>query len=154
MLKKLSKYMFSKIFYWVVTKIEIFQVKIGQKKNHSAGFIFADQGFDVWLGNFRGNVFGMEHLWLDPTSKQFWQFRWINFWREKNSNKFWHFKKFSWDEMALQDLPAMIEYVLQTTGQTKLHYMGHSEDTSQWHQIFLSEPSLKFFFSFLCVYKN
>lgn len=32
----------------------------------------------------------------------------------------------SWHEMGTVDLPAVIDYVLQTTGENKLHYIGHS----------------------------
>jgi len=75
----------------------------------SAAFIFADQGFDVWLGNFRGNLFGRNHTTISPKNITFW--------------------KFSWDEMAFHDLPSMFNYVLKTTGQKTLNYMGHSQGT-------------------------
>jgi lysosomal acid lipase/cholesteryl ester hydrolase len=75
----------------------------------SAGFVFADAGFDVWMGNFRGNNYSQAHQWLDPKSHVFWEF--------------------SWDEMAMQDLPAMLGYVLNHTGVPKIQYMGHSMGT-------------------------
>ena len=34
-----------------------------------------------------------------------------------------------WDEMAKFDLPAMVDYVLNITGQPKLVYIGHSQGT-------------------------
>jgi len=73
------------------------------------GFILADAGFDVWMGNFRGNKYSTAHAWLNPKDHLFWEF--------------------TWDEMAMKDLPAMINYVLATTGQSSLHYAGHSEGT-------------------------
>lgn len=36
----------------------------------------------------------------------------------------------SWHEMGTMDLPAVIDYVLQTTGENKLHYIGHSMGSS------------------------
>ena len=58
-------------------------------------FIFADAGFDVWMGNFRGNTYSGYKI----NSKL-------------SKNRFWDF---SWDEMALEDLPAMIDYALATS---------------------------------------
>ncbi|EPB70933.1 hypothetical protein ANCCEY_09968 [Ancylostoma ceylanicum] len=39
------------------------------------GFVFADQGFDVWLGNMRGNIYSKEHVALSSESNDFWKFR-------------------------------------------------------------------------------
>ncbi|CAO4377335.1 unnamed protein product [Caenorhabditis nigoni] len=77
--------------------------------DQSAAFIFADAGFDVWLGNMRGNTYSMKHKNLKPSHSDFWEW--------------------SWDEMATYDLPAMIDKVLEVTGQESLYYMGHSQGT-------------------------
>jgi lysosomal acid lipase/cholesteryl ester hydrolase len=37
-------------------------------------FIMADQGYDVWLGNNRGNFFGQQHIKFKLHSKEFWDF--------------------------------------------------------------------------------
>lgn len=76
----------------------------------SLGFILADAGFDVWLPNARGNFYSMKHRTLDPKKAPFWQF--------------------TWDDMALQDIPACIDYILAATGKPKLSWVGHSQGTT------------------------
>ena len=59
----------------------------------SLGFILADAGYSVWLGNSRGNAFSRNHTGLDPGRAPFWDF--------------------SWDDMAAYDMPAVVDYILQ-----------------------------------------
>ncbi|XP_045487668.1 lipase 1 [Pieris rapae] len=75
-------------------------------------YILAEAGFDVWLGNARGNYFSRQHLTLNPND---------------GKGSFWDF---SWDEIGNLDLPAMIDYILEQTGRTKLHYIGMSQGTT------------------------
>ncbi|CAD5233222.1 unnamed protein product [Bursaphelenchus xylophilus] len=77
--------------------------------HQSAAFIFADQGFDVWMGNMRGNRYSKRHVRLHPMKKDFW--------------------RFSFDQMAKYDLDAMINAVLNETGHESLYYVGHSQGT-------------------------
>ncbi|CAD6192377.1 unnamed protein product [Caenorhabditis auriculariae] len=77
--------------------------------DESAGFLFADAGFDVWLGNMRGETYSTKHVTLDPSQEAFW--------------------KFSWDEMAKYDLEAQINKVLEVTGEESIYYIGHSQGT-------------------------
>ena len=65
----------------------------------------------MWLGNYRGNTYSRGHLTLNPDVD-------TTFWR------------FSWDEMAKYDLPAMLDYVIEQTGKEKIHYVGHSMGTT------------------------
>ena len=40
----------------------------------SLAFVLADLGFDVWLGNFRGNAYSRRHVSLDPdVDLEFWK---------------------------------------------------------------------------------
>jgi pimeloyl-ACP methyl ester carboxylesterase len=45
-----------------------------------------------------------------------------------SDDQFWDF---SWEDMGNYDLPAMLNYVLQTSGRPTLSYIGHSEGTTQ-----------------------
>jgi len=75
--------------------------------NQSLGLYLADQGFDVWLGNIRGNTYSKKHKTLKPSDKKFWDF--------------------SIDEHIKYDIPAMIDHVLKDTNQRALYYGGHSQ---------------------------
>ncbi|CAB3251570.1 unnamed protein product [Arctia plantaginis] len=79
------------------------------------GYILAEEGYDVWLGNFRGNRYSRRHVRLNPDSR----FN-VAFWR------------YSWDEHGNYDIPAMIDYALAHTGKDRLHYIGHSMGTTSF----------------------
>ena len=79
-------------------------------EDNSIGLILANLGYDIWLGNNRGNKYS-----LGATKKM------------KNS-KFWDF---SFQEMGKYDVPAIIKYIVEKTNQQKIVYIGHSQGTSQ-----------------------
>ncbi|KRT85849.1 hydrolase, partial [Oryctes borbonicus] len=84
---------------WVIT---------GRKKG--LAYILAEEGYDVWMGNVRGNRYSRRHIYMNPKNPEFWEF--------------------SWHEMGVYDLPTMIDYVLEKTNQRKLSYIGHSQGTT------------------------
>lgn len=76
------------------------------------GFILANQLYDVWFGNSRGNKHSRNHTLLNPdTDPEFWDF--------------------SWQDMADYDVPAQVNFVLQVTNKAQLVYIGHSQGTTQ-----------------------
>ncbi|KAJ8735926.1 hypothetical protein PYW07_007546 [Mythimna separata] len=74
-------------------------------------YVYSDNCYDVWVPNNRGNFYSRNHTKLNP---------------DKDS-AFWDF---SVDEIAMFDLPAVIDYVLLKTNETQLSYVAHSQGVS------------------------
>jgi lysosomal acid lipase/cholesteryl ester hydrolase len=85
-------------------------------------FALANQGYDVWLGNNRGNKYSKKSTRSSPTSPRFWNF--------------------SMDEFAFHDIPDTIDYVLNTTSQRTLSYIGFSQGTAQAFATLSIHPGL------------
>ncbi|XP_004632171.2 lipase member K [Octodon degus] len=90
--------------------------------NSSLAFMLADDCYDVWMGNSRGNTWSRKHVTLSPTSAEFWAF--------------------SLDEMAKYDLPATVDFIIEKTGQEQLYYVGHSQGTTIAFIAFSTNPEL------------
>jgi hypothetical protein len=43
-----------------------------------AAYLLADEGYDVWMGNARGNVFSTKHNKLSAMLPAFWSFRYVS----------------------------------------------------------------------------
>ncbi|KAJ2145845.1 cholesterol esterase [Coemansia sp. RSA 564] len=74
-------------------------------------FRLAEAGYDVWLGNSRGNKYSYKHMKYVPGDQRFWNF--------------------SIDEIANIDVPATVDYILEETGAQSLTYIGFSQGTTQ-----------------------
>lgn len=72
-------------YQWIVNKPE-----------GAHAFALAQEGYDVWLGNNRGNEFSKKHVNLNINDAAFWEF--------------------SFEEMGLYDIPASVNYIKQKTG--------------------------------------
>jgi len=88
----------------------------------SLPYMLASEGYEVWLGNNRGNKYSHKHIRYSP-----------------NENAFWDF---CIDNLALDDIPTMINYVLQTSGSTALSYIGFSNGTAQGFAALSSNPDI------------
>ncbi|XP_029680343.1 lipase 3-like [Formica exsecta] len=83
-------------------------------------YVLSDAGYDVWLGNARGSLYSREHVSLSVLDKEYWDF--------------------SWHEIGTRDLPAIIDYILKTTDQEKLFYLGHSQGTTTFFVMAIEVP--------------
>lgn len=72
-----------------------------------SALLLHDMGYDVWLGNCRGNTYSRTHSKLSPDQRAFWQF--------------------SWHEIGYYDLPTIVDHIIETTGAKELDYIGHSQ---------------------------
>ncbi|KAK5082896.1 cholesterol esterase [Lithohypha guttulata] len=85
-------------------------------------FALASQGYDVWLGNNRGNKYSKKSTKHSPSSIRFWNF--------------------SIDDFAFHDIPDTINYILQATSQQSLSYIGFSQGTAQAFATLAIHPEL------------
>lgn len=75
-------------------------------------FLLSDLGYDVWMGNARGNTYSRSHVKHTPLLQPFWNF--------------------DWHEIGLYDVSTMVDYVLYHTGAEQLDYVGHSQGTTSY----------------------
>ncbi|XP_043268017.1 lipase 3-like [Venturia canescens] len=90
-------------------------------KSKALAYLLADRGYDVWLGNARGNTYSRAHKTLSTTDSKFWDF--------------------SWNEMGLYDLPAVIEYITNLKNDS-LVYVGHSMGTTMFYVMASKRPDI------------
>ncbi|CAD8125346.1 unnamed protein product [Paramecium sonneborni] len=86
---------------------------INNDKKMTLPYILAEQGYDVWLANNRGNKYSIGHT----------KFQSVNY-----NQKYWDC---SFDDLAKYDFKAIILYVKNVTQRAKVIYLGHSQGTTQ-----------------------
>jgi lysosomal acid lipase/cholesteryl ester hydrolase len=59
--------------------------------NVAPAFVAHNAGYDIWLGNSRGNKYSMEHTSYNVKKEDYWQF--------------------DWEDMGDKDIPAAIDFV-------------------------------------------
>lgn len=79
---------------------------LASMKDSSLGPFLYKSGYDVWLGNHRGNQYSQGHMNLSMSSTAYWNF--------------------STFDMGRQDIPPLIDYILVNNGAPSLAYIGHS----------------------------
>jgi lysosomal acid lipase/cholesteryl ester hydrolase len=92
------------------------------EKERCLPFALVEAGYDVWLGNNRGNKYSKKSIHHAPNSAKFWDF--------------------SMDEFAFHDIPDSIDYILSTTDQSSLSYIGFSQGTAQAFATLSIHPTL------------
>ena len=70
--------------------------------------MLADAGYDVWMGNFRGNKYSNKHTTLDP----------------KNDWDYW--KNGITTDLGKYDMPAFLDYVTKYSKVPKVTVIAHS----------------------------
>lgn len=81
------------------------------QRDKNLPFVLLDKGYDVWLGNNRGNKYSTAHLKFLPKDKNFWDF--------------------SIDEFAFFDIPNSINFILNYCKMNKLLCVGFSQGSAQ-----------------------
>lgn len=64
-------------------------------KERAPAFVAAEAGYDVWMGNARGNKYSRRHKTLKTTDAAYWDNSFV--------------------EVAKYDIPAFLEYIKQNT---------------------------------------
>lgn len=74
-------------------------------------FELYEKGYDIWLGNTRGNKHSYKHVKMNTNQKEYWDY--------------------SIDESAKYDLPSSVDYILSHTKAKTLSYIAFSQGTAQ-----------------------
>lgn len=91
-------------------------------KGKALAYLLADQGYDVWLGNFRGNTYSRGHVSLSINNPKYWEF--------------------SFHESGIHDLPTMITYIVKLKGDFLKAYIGFSMGTTCFYVMASERPEI------------
>jgi pimeloyl-ACP methyl ester carboxylesterase len=72
----------------------------------SPAFTLADNGFDVWLGNLRGNHISYKHSKIDNEHEDYWDF--------------------SFEDFVDHDFKSFVDFIKSSTNSEKIIVVGHS----------------------------
>ncbi|XP_073819186.1 lipase 3 isoform X1 [Musca autumnalis] len=75
--------------------------------DNSLPYLLSRNGFDVWLGNNRGNIYSRHNVFLNASDPEFWNF--------------------SWHEMGVYDMTAIMEFIRGYTAEKRMHFIGISQ---------------------------
>ncbi|XP_055322513.1 lipase 3-like [Sitodiplosis mosellana] len=78
--------------------------------SQALAYVLSDVGYDVWMPNTRGSFYSEHHVKWDTNNPQYWNF--------------------SLYEIAIYDYPAIIDFVREETGNSKVFIVGHSQGTT------------------------
>lgn len=92
----------------------------GRTHPRSLAFYLANRGYAVYLPNSRGNVYSQKHVSKSIADPSYWNF--------------------SWDEQIDYDLPAVIKFVQEKSGQSKIPYVGFSQGTTIMFGLLADRP--------------
>ena len=95
-----------------------------QLESKSLPFLLMKEGYDIWLGNSRGNNFSLKHKTKDPKNKKS------------------EFFEFTIDDYAKYDLPSTIKYIKSKTGGKKMSYIAHSQGSTIFFMLYMTNPAL------------
>jgi len=89
----------------------------------SLGLLLADAGYDVWMGNTRGNTYSRNHVSFDPCP---------------SCPDFWNF---GFDDTGVKDYSAEIDHILEINADyEKMHFVGHSMGCTQFVILMSEKP--------------
>lgn len=60
------------LYHGFLMSSEVWVCNVDEYRN--LPLLLAHRGYDVWLGNARGNKYSQNHLWRNPRHQDFWEF--------------------------------------------------------------------------------